>query len=816
MRFPKHPGLICILGLVAALGPVQLFGQDVSAASGDSGAVTNVSRSGDTLTLSVGGDRLIVQVCQANMLRVDRLPGGKSSPRTPSIGTTQWRAVGASIDTGSDPMTISTGSMIVKISRASGRVAVYEGRGRLLVAEQDRPEGSKGGVAFDTAPGSHFYGLKGWEYLDDSKGQMEMFPAGDAYRIKAGGEGNTGGPLLWSNRGYGIFVDTDGGDCRIKSPASVLFSGLSRADVEYYVIVGNPAEIQSTVAGLTGSPPMFPKWALGFSNSEFADMNETLCENNVRGYRSRGIPLDLYTFDFQWKAWGEDNYGEWRWNLQNFPNGPSGAFGKKMAAQGVKLAGIMKPRIHVDTTQGHYASEHGFWVPGRKPYEDYFSKKLVNDLDFSKAECRRWFWDHARGAFDTGIAGWWNDEADAWGDTWEGMEMQQALYEGQRAYTRGRQRVWSVNRNFYSGAQRYAYATWSGDIDSGFGVMQQQRERLMCSVNVGQERWGMDTGGFNNHNRVTGEEYNECYARWMEFAAFVPIFRTHGTTYHQPWLFGSRAEAAATKAIKLRYALIPYLYSYDRLLNQTGVGLVRPLVWDHPDDPQCFNRVDAWMFGDYLLAAPVVDRGQSRKPIYLPAGSWTDYFRGTRYVGGQTIDYAVDPSTWMDIPLFIRQGAIIPSMEVMNYVGERPLTNVDVDIFPDTRPTSFNYYDDDGVTYDYEQGSYFQQVMTAQDCGDAVRLTISARTGSFTPPLRSYTCRIHGKVAAAVTVDGRPLARFGDRGALLAGIEEGWMGGSDIYGAVTYAKVAAGRARQIVVHERLAAPPTGDPSTSER
>src|SRR5664280_3611900 len=102
MRFPKHPGLIFILGLVAALGPVQLFGQDVSAASGDSGAVTNVSRSGDTLTLSVGGDRLIVQVCQANMLRVDRLPEGKSSPHTPSIGTTQWRAVGASIDTGSD------------------------------------------------------------------------------------------------------------------------------------------------------------------------------------------------------------------------------------------------------------------------------------------------------------------------------------------------------------------------------------------------------------------------------------------------------------------------------------------------------------------------------------------------------------------------------------------------------------------------------------------------------------------------------------------------------------------------------------------
>jgi alpha-glucosidase len=602
--------LIAALGVLAAM---RCLAQDVSLAT----------RNGDRIVLTLGRDRLVVQVCKEDLLRVDYQPEGRLSPDTPSIATESWPAAAASFDMVSDPITIATRSMVVKIDRSPCRISVYDPNNRLLIREDGRRGGKKAFVGFSCAPGSHFYGLKGWEYLDDSKGQMEMLPSPDPYAIRAGSEGNTGGPLVWSNLGYGVYVDTGGGFCRIGADGTLRFTGLSKVDIDYYILAGTPYEIQGSVADLTGKPPMFPKWALGFSNSEFADMNEKLCLANVEGYRSRGIPFDLYTFDFQWKAWGDDNYGEWRWNPVNFPDGPSGAFKNRMAALGVKMAGIMKPRIHVDTVEGRYATEHGFWVPGRKPYADYFSHKLVNDLDFSNPACRRWFWDHAVAAFDTGIAGWWNDEADAWDDNWEFLHMQQALYEGQREHTNGRQRVWSNNRNFYPGSQRYAYATWSGDIESGFTVMQQQRERLMCSLNVGQARWTMDTGGFNNNQHIHGEEYSESYARWMEFAAFVPIFRTHGTFYKQPWLFGPKAEAAAKKAIRLRYSFIPYMYGYDRVLHRAGYGLCRPLVWDHPGDPECFNRVDAWMFGDYLLVAPVVDRGPGRQG-HLPAGGLVD------------------------------------------------------------------------------------------------------------------------------------------------------------------------------------------------
>jgi len=763
------------------------------------GDVTHVARIERGLALELGPDDLTIEVCKPDLLRVHYRPGRQSSPPTPSIVRHDWSGAPAQVEIGPAEMTLTTDRMIVRVASKPLRIAVFDRASRLLVKESGARGVYAGGLDLTTAAGSHFYGLKGWEYLDESDGRMELTPAKQPYYIKAGGEGNTGGPLLWSNRGFGVFVDTDRGYCEIASDTAVRFTEISRRDVDYYVMVGTPAQIQTSVMELTGRPPLFPKWALGFAGSEFAEMNEDLAAKNVAGYRERGIPFDTYIFDFQWKAWGEDRYGEWRWNPRNFPSGPSGDFRRRMAAAGVKLGGIMKPRIHVDSEQGRYATAHGFWVPGRQPYEDYFSKAAVNDLDFSQADCRRWFWEHAQPAFDTGIVAWWNDEADAWGDTWANLHMQQALYEGQRAHTRDRQRVWSINRNYYSGAQRYAYATWSGDIDSGFHVMQQQRERLLCSVNVGQARWGMDTGGFNNHNQIAGEEYAESYARWMEFAAFVPVFRTHGCTYHQPWLFGPKAEAAAAKAIRLRYALIPYLYSYDNALHRTGVGLVRPLVWAYPDDPASANRVDAWMFGEHLLVAPIVDRGQTRKEILLPAGVWIDYFRGTRHEGGRTLAYDVSPATWDDIPLFIKAGAIIPSIDVMNYVGEKPVERVYVDVFPSTEETSFDYYDDDGVSYDYEHGRYFSQTLRTQSDAVRVRVDLAAPEGSYRPELKHYLLRIHAPAAAGVTLGGKTLRHAVSREELERSRAEGWAQGTDLYGDVTYVKVRAGRAQAVVL-----------------
>lgn len=768
----------------------------VRPASADAGYM--VTRS-DFVAFSSEGRRVEIRVCRPNVVNVRVAKEGQPFVDTPAVAIRQWPESGARIVADAGSVELSTDRMVVKVGLNPYRLSVFDAQGTFLIGEHARDGVSARGVHFSTRPGSHFYGLKGWEYLDDSKGQMEMGPAAQAYAIKAGAEGNTGGPLLWSNLGYGVFVDTVGGFCHIGSDTEVRFYDLSQDAVSYYIVTGSAFDIQKAVAELTGLPPMFPKWAMGFSNSEYAEMNEAICENNIAGYRSRGIPLDLYTFDFQWKAWGEDDYGEWRWNRTNFPNGPSGDFRRAVAARGVKLAGIMKPRIHVDSVQGRYATEHGFWVQHRAPYRDYFSGKLVNDLDFENEACRAWFWEHAAPTFDSGIVGWWNDEADAWGSPWEGMRMAQAIYEGQRAHTKDQVRVWTNNRNFYSGSQRYAYATWSGDIESGFAVMRQQRERLLCSVNVGQARWGMDAGGFNNNFRIEGAELSESYARWIEFAAFVPVFRTHGTSYRQPWLYGPVAEAAAKRAIRLRYALIPYIYSCERNLNQTGIGLVRPLVWNFPNDPLVANDVDAWMFGDCLLVAPVVERGQTCKEIYLPAGEWIDYFRGDHWKGPQVVKYPVDSKSWLDIPLFVKSGGIVPTMEVQNFVGEAPVLNLDVEVFPDPAGSSFVYYDDDGMSYDYEKGAYFSQEIRVRRDDAGVTLAVGARSGTYEPALKWYTFRVHGAASETVMDGSRVLRRVASLDELRASPDEAWTPVNDATGALICVKLQAGVEKNVAL-----------------
>src|ERR1700690_3018545 len=268
--------------------------------------------------------------------------------------------------------------------------------------------------------------------------------------------------------------------------------------------------------------------------------------------------------------------------------------------------------------------------------------------------------------------------------------MGRMLYEGQRGHSD--LRVWSINRNYYLGAQRYGYAEWSGDIQTGFQSMQDQRARMLATLNLGEPHWGMDIGGFAGHPS------SENYARWMEFGTFVPIYRVHGTfgEKRQPWVYGSVAEAAAASAIRLRYELLPYIYSYERVATETGVGIVRPLFWMFPEDLVVSNMSSSWMFGDALLVSPVVEHDEVMHKVYLPSGVWFDYFRGTRFEGGQTIAYKVDPDTWKDIPLFVREGSIIATEPSQDYTDQHSIPEITLDVFPGSTPAAFMSYDDDG------------------------------------------------------------------------------------------------------------------------
>ncbi|QKW22363.1 RICIN domain-containing protein [Kitasatospora sp. NA04385] len=814
MRAPtarrRAPSAAFALVLAAAL---TLGAHPREARAASLGDVTGVSVTGDTVTVSVGADRLVVRALRPDTVKVDYRPGGAGSPDTPVIDPgKQWTGSNTtSIDTTADPVVITTDRLSVRIARHPARVAIYDSTGTPLLTEPASGGVEPGALHFTHAPGQNFYGITGTPVPHAEDDPKQSLAAGmqrdSGGHVSAGKQGDGGAPLVFTTH-YGLLVDSVDGDFDI-TDTGLTFTGVSKTDVSYYAVAGPPKQVMNAVAEISGLPDMAPKWALGFNNSQWGSTEDEV-KGIVDGYRSRQIPLDAFTMDFDFKAWGEDDYGEFRWNSTSapgnvqpdkYPDGASGAFARDMADRGVHLMGIMKPRIVIGapdggtTAQGRWARDNGCLYPGRADYPEYFSGRLANDIDFSQQKCRDWYWQHAKNLADTGIAGWWNDEADEANgtdfDSLQHTDMQRALYEGQSATSD--HRVFSLNRNFYLGAQRYGYGMWSGDIDSDATTLANQRTGLLTAANIGETRWGMDIGGF------TGDPTDEAYARWMEFGAFVPVYRVHGTLdkKRQPWLYGPAAQAAATKAIDLRMQLMPYLYANERTTHETGIGLVRPLFYDYPDDPAAANLTSEWMFGDSLLVAPVVEMGATGKSVYLPAGTWTDWARGTTWTGPTTIDYPVDPATLQDIPLFVKGGGIVATQPVQQYTGQAPVTQLDLNVFPADTATDFTVYDDDGLTTAYKNGSYYQQKITARRTADTATVRTDARTGSYDSPLRYNVVKINRWDATGVTVDGATPAAYPDLTALEAADGEGWTTGTDQYGPYTAVKVRAGQARTV-------------------
>ena len=749
--------------------------------------------------IRVAGGSLSLRLIADNVLRVHFLPAAGATPPTLVMAP---RTAPPSPDAAATALTASRhggdlllrgGRLRIALDRGSGALTIFAADAHIPLLRLARLGNLARGSLVLRFPGTTpLYGIDGSDAFNRN-------PPGPLRRgkqvAKAGAQGDAGAPFVWSTAGFGVLFDSKTATFDL-APGSLRVSRLARPDPDFYLIAGEPKDIFAAVADLSGHAPLFPKWSLGFINSQWGIDEQELLQD-VRAYRARHIPLDAFELDFDWKAWGKDEYGEFRWNRQKFPDGPSGKLGAQLESMGVHLIGIMKPRIHVDTEEGRYATAHHLWIPGEKPSPDYFSHLPVEDLDFDNPETRAWFFNPTlQHSFKTGIVGWWNDEADETGGNTQFLNMERAIYQGQRAMTDTR--VFSLNRNFWLGAQRYAYGLWSGDIQTGFAAMAAQRPRMLSAVDVGEMWWSMDGGGFHGHPS------DENYARWMEFGAFTPIFRVHGVYQEkrQPWRYGPIAERAATRVMRLRYELLPYMYSYAWHDHVAGVGLVRPLTFDWPQDPKVRNDFSAWLFGDYLLVSPVVTQNQTEKRLYLPAGIWTDWSSGKVYLGGRSITLAVDDKSWSDIPLFIRQGAIIPTKPMEDYVGEHPIATVRVEVFPDSARTDFDYYDDDGTTYAYEHGAYFLQRLSVQAIHGVVSLTTAASRGTYRPALTHYVFAVHRTVATQVTRDDAPLNRVADLGALRQCTDGCWTVGGDRYGGVTYIKLPAAVAVRVQITEQ--------------
>ncbi|GAB3786198.1 TIM-barrel domain-containing protein [Dyella agri] len=778
--------------LAAALAAGLLVSAQARSATAPAASAVHADAQG--VAFRLGAEQLSIRLDGAGVVHVQALPAGVDEVHTLVLDPNAKPAAVADARVHDDgaAFTLTSDRLTAIWHKGPGTLELQDAQHHPLLT-LDLAALTQGHVQLGHAPGDALYGIGGYD--KDQDASAGLLRTGKQV-AKAGEQGHAGAPFVWSTAGYGVLVDSDGADFMLKG-GRIDITALSKPAVDVYLMSGDPMQLFGALADLSGHAPLFPRWANGFINSQWG-IDEQEFRQIVATYRAKHIPLDAFTFDFDWKAWGED-WGEFRWNATKFPAGPTGKLKADMDALGVHMTGIMKPRVHVETVEGRYATAHDLWLPGEKVSPDYFSHKPVKDLDFDKPATRAWFFNDAlKHSFDTGIVGWWNDEADTTKSDTQFLNMQRTIYDGQRAYSK--LRVWSINRDFWLGAQRYAYGLWSGDIQTGFASMAAQRPRMLSAINAGETQWGMDGGGFFGHPS------DENYARWIEFGAFTPVFRVHGTEgeKRQPWTYGPAAEAAATRAIRLRYALLPYIYAYQHRASTQGVGLVQPLAFAWPHDAQARNDVDAWLFGDWMLVSPVVEQGQATKRIYLPAGTWTDWADGKTYQGGQTIDYPVDAKTWRDTPLFIRAGAIIPTQPVMDWTGQHPVTRVAVDVFPADQASHFDYYDDDGETYAYADGAYFLQHLATQRNGNTVSFSITAPEGSYRPELRLWLVRIHGIAASNVDLGGTALRHYATPAELAAADGEGWGAGSDRYGPVTVLKLDAGAARTLTLHAAAA------------
>ncbi len=527
----------CALATVLWLGTLPAIAFGTSPATAVASPVTM-----PRIDIASGSGSVRVTLAAPNVVHLSFLVGGRSPARSllldPALPPDPPFA-----GTPSTTLTLDTPQLHVRHDRASHVLSIADADHHVLLRSDNLAALAEGRITFTHATGDPMYGVSGYDAFENdvSAGMLRQ----GKLEAKAGEQGWAGAPLAWSTAGYAVLADLDGGQFTL-APQSINITAPTKQPLDVYVIVGSPKAIFGAVAELSGRTPLFPKWAMGFTNSQWGIDQQEL-RQIVDTYRAKHIPIDNFTLDFDWKAWGEDNYGEFRWNPVKFPGGPTGELARQLREQGIQLTGIMKPRIHVDTVQGRYATEHHFWVPGEKVSDDYFSHQPVKDIDFDIPAARTWFGELAmQYGFDHGIVGWWNDEADTTGSDTEFMNMQRALYDAQRA--RSDLRVWSINRNFYLGSQRYAYGLWSGDIDTGFASMADQRARMLSAINVGAMQWGMDGGGFKGHPS------DENYARWIEFGAFTPLFRVHGVVdeKRQPWAYGPVAEKAATVTFRRR------------------------------------------------------------------------------------------------------------------------------------------------------------------------------------------------------------------------------------------------------------------------
>ena len=528
--------------------------------------------------------------------------------------------------------------------------------------------------------------------------------------------------------------------------------------IDYVVIAGPSAE--EVIAGyhaLIGPQPMLPLWALGYIHcrERFHSSDEILA--TAREFRRRRLPCDMMVQD--WQYWGKYGWNAMRFDEAHYPD-PAGLV-RDLHAMNMGLMLSVWSKIGKDTELGKEVAARNFYIPG------------TEWIDFFNPVAARFYADNQTQRLGAlGIDAWWQDATEpenddlagrtiyaAAGQTQPGemrrnvypLQVSRTVYEAQRAAFPDK-RVMILTRSAAPGQQRYGAATWSGDIGNDWETLKRQIPAGLNMAAAGQPWWTVDAGGFFRPGKGQYDDpaYRERFLRWFQFSCFLPMTRVHGyMTDTEFWRYGEEVERVARQFLELRYQLLPYHYALAADASAKGMPLIRPLVFDFADDPAALDQAHSYMFGPALHVAPVLAADAQQWDVYLPRseGGWYDFWTGVHREGGRThrVDAPIER-----IPLHVRAGSILPLGPVGQSTTGLLGGDLDLLVWPGRDGETF-LYEDDGISYRYEQGA---SARIALHWDDARRqLTVGHRDGSFAGMRPRRRITLHAMTGKRGTLD---------------------------------------------------------------
>ncbi len=557
---------------------------------------------------------------------------------------------------------------------------------------------------------------------------------------------------------------------------------------DYYFVYGN--NMDDVIAGyrtLTGKATMLPSWALGFwqSRERYKTQDEVL--HTVSEFRKRKIPLDNIVLD--WNYWKEEEWGSQHFDQSRFPN-PDSMIKVIHDKFHTQIMISVWPKFYEGIANYKEFDKNG-WLYKRNIADrqrDWIGKGYISTFyDPFNVGARKGFWNLLNeNLYSKGVDAWWMDASEpdilsnvspekrktqmiplAAGITAEylnayPLENAKGIYEGQRQTNPGK-RVFILTRSAFAGMQRYAAATWSGDISSRWHDMQLQISAGTNFSMSGMPYWTMDAGGFAAENKYINptvedaEEWRELMTRWYQFGAFVPLFRVHGQApFREIYNVAPETHPAYESMLyygKLRYRLMPYIYSVAAQTYLDNYTIMRGLVMDFGDDETVNNIADQYMFGPSLLVSPVYHYKQRFREIYLPKGQgWYDLYTGSYQEGGRVIKVEAN---YGRMPVFVKEGSIIPFGPELQYTAEKKADTISLNVYAG-KDGAFTLYEDEGVNYNYEKGMYATIKILYSDSNQAI--TINTREGEFPGMLKKRHFRIkynRKEIASALNPDNK-------------------------------------------------------------